>query len=270
MSHWLALVIGNTRLHWALFEQDMLLAAWHSPYLSQQQIQNFNHPELQFASWQAVIAQTPTLDAIPFKALPELWIASVVPQQTADWQEIPAAQFLENQRIPLQGVYATLGLDRLLTLWGAGLTYGWPALVIDAGTAVTFTAGVEGRFIGGAILPGLSLQLKALTQHTAALPAIALASQAPERWATNTVEAMQSGVFHTVLAGVLDYCRDWQQRYPESRLILTGGDGERLYTAIQHRTPGNVFGVRYDANLMFWGIRAYRALAQGRDLTAIG
>jgi type III pantothenate kinase len=46
-------------------------------------------------------------------------------------------------------------------LRGAGVLHGWPCMVVDAGTALTFTrGGTDGLLLGGAILPGLGLSLK--------------------------------------------------------------------------------------------------------------
>jgi type III pantothenate kinase len=68
-----------------------------------------------------------------------LYLASVVPSQTALWQTYPDVHIITLDQVPLQGVYPTLGIDRALALWGAGETWGWPMLVIDAGTALTLT-----------------------------------------------------------------------------------------------------------------------------------
>ena len=52
-----------------------------------------------------------------------------------------------------------------------GETGGFPMLVIDAGTALTFTgADANQCLVGGAILPGLRLQLASLGQKTGQLP----------------------------------------------------------------------------------------------------
>jgi type III pantothenate kinase len=86
-----------------------------------------------------------------------LSLASVVPNQTALWQDYSNVHEITLDQVPLQGIYPTLGIDRALALWGAGETWGWPMLVIDAGTALTLTGADANRcLIGGAILPGLA------------------------------------------------------------------------------------------------------------------
>ncbi|MCY7390702.1 MAG: type III pantothenate kinase, partial [Leptolyngbyaceae cyanobacterium CAN_BIN12] len=108
---WTALVIGNSRLHWAEFSGDRLQKTWHTPHVNQDQTQ-LQH---------------------------ELWIASVVPSQNHFWQAHPRTHFISLEQVPLQGMYSTFGIDRALALWGAIQTVGGPVLVIDAGTALTFT-----------------------------------------------------------------------------------------------------------------------------------
>ena len=72
-------------------------------------------------------------------------------------------EFIGLEDIPLEGLYPSLGVDRALALWGAGATWGFPCLVIDGGTALTLTGGNgDGFLVGGAILPGLRLQLQSL------------------------------------------------------------------------------------------------------------
>ena len=65
------------------------------------------------------------------------------------------------------------GVDRLLNAAAAYAKLKQACIVIDAGTCVTvdFIDG-EGVFHGGAIAPGARMQLKALHEHTAALPSI--------------------------------------------------------------------------------------------------
>jgi len=70
-----------------------------------------------------------------------------------------------------QGTYEGMGIDRLSTLSGAASQHGLPALVIDGGSALTYTAlNADGVIVGGGISPGIEMKLKALEQFTGALP----------------------------------------------------------------------------------------------------
>ncbi|GAB4133189.1 MAG: pantothenate kinase [Cyanobacteria bacterium J069] len=253
MSLWLALAIGNSRLHWAAFSDDKLLRSWDSDYWSAEAI-------AQFATKPAVLPLPISAD-FPWQAPVPLAIASVVPEQTRLWQSYPAHRLITLANVPLTNTYATLGIDRALALWGAICRLGAPVLVIDAGTALTFTAASEGnQLLGGAILPGLRLQQQALAKDTAALPAVAFSPGEPEvlpsRWAIDTPTAIRSGILHTLLAGIQDFATDWLLQNPNGAIALTGGDAPLLHHALQQRNPTLAAHIQLDPALIFRGIPA--------------
>jgi len=72
-----------------------------------------------------------------------------------------------------EGLYPTMGVDRVAVLYGAKLTYGCPVLTIDGGTAMTYAAlDKNGTIVGGGISPGAKVRLQSLHEHTGALPNI--------------------------------------------------------------------------------------------------
>ncbi|MEX0270929.1 pantothenate kinase [Leptolyngbyaceae cyanobacterium UHCC 1019] len=231
---WTALVIGNSRLHWAEFSGDRLRKTWDTPHANQDQTE--------------------------FLQNRELWIASVVPLQNQLWQAHPRAHFISLEQVPLKGMYPTFGIDRALALWGAIQTIGCPVLVIDAGTALTLTGASGDRLIGGAILPGLKLQFQSLNQGTAALPSslFPLPSSLPPRWALTTEAAIASGILHTVVAGLHSFIHDWRQTYPTSAVVLTGGDSDRIHAYLQVLHPDLADSVKLNPHLAFSGIQAIR------------
>ena len=188
-----------------------------------------------------------------------LYLASVVPAQTTIWQRYPFANEIVPEQIPLLGLYPSLGIDRALALLGAGTKLGWPVLTIDAGTALTLTGADANRcLVGGAILPGLRLQLKSLAHNTAALPLMDLLDMTslPPRWAQNTPEAIESGIVYTILAGIQDFIAVWQQQFPESAIALTGGDSKALLTYLQVYSPVVAASAIVDPHLIFWGMHS--------------
>lgn len=247
MTDWLALVIGNTRWHWAWFADSDLKHVWHHPHLSEAPLQSF---------WSHQTRLSPSQ-----LAEIDIWAVSVVPSQAQYLEDLASVHWITN--FPLKGVYATMGLDRAATLWGAGETYGWPTLVIDGGTALTFTAGAEQTFVGGAILLGLRSHLAALHSYTAALPTIEPPDYLPSRWATDTSSSIQSGVVHTILDSIHHFIQSWRQQYFETTTLFTGGDGQYLYQLYQQKylTKQNQAlqnSTWFEPNLMFYGIAAYR------------
>ena len=99
-----------------------------------------------------------------------------------------------------------------------------PLILIDMGTATTLTAvDAAGRFVGGAIVPGLRLSMEALSQGTSQLPRVSL--EAPVKCiGTNTVASMQSGaIFGTaaMIDGMID--RMEEELGSSATVIATGG-----------------------------------------------
>ncbi len=238
----IGLSIGNSRYHWAWFLNTKLQSNWDTEYLLPDR-----YVELFPRDLQVLINQ----DRIEVAKIP-ICLISVVPNQTIIWQQLLQVKLITLADIHLSNLYPTLGIDRALAIFGAGETYGYPVLVIDGGTALTIT-GIDDRhqLIGGAILPGLRLQLRSLATGTAALPEVELPQQLPLRWSNHTSEAISSGIIHTVTAGIKDFIQDWQQLYPESQIIFTGGDGELLikYLSMEYQAI-------FDHSLVFRGLSA--------------
>lgn len=228
---WLAAVLGNTHVRWGWFQDQTLL-----------KVELFS-------------AQQP----LPWPDQTELWLAVVgsAPVPTGS----DGVHRLQLQDVPLGNLYPSLGLDRALALWAAGIHYGWPCLVIDGGTALTLTgADRAGSLVGGAILPGLGLQTQALSDHTARLPKIDWDPDLalPPRWANDTPTAICSGILYTVLAGVQSFIADWRQRGSDGPVLLTGGDGEWLYSQLQN--SGTDPNLHWDPHLVLRGIAQCRRL----------
>ena len=86
------------------------------------------------------------------------------------------------------------GPDRIANTVAVRHLYGVAAIVLDAGTALTFDViSADGEYRGGAIAPGLGVSAEALVRRTARLPKVEL--RPPKRVVgTHTVAAMQSGL----------------------------------------------------------------------------
>lgn len=248
MSEWLGLVIGNSRLHWAWFVDSVLKSAWDTSHLLEK-----------IDSSESLSKIIPHRDGIAnINSIP-IYLASVVPSQTALWLHYPQLHQITLADIPLLNTYATLGIDRALAVYGAGETYNYPCLVIDGGTALTFT-GVDRNkaFTGGAILPGLYVQFKVLHQQTAELPQV-IPSNLPPRWALDTENAIASGIIYTTIAGIHDYINSFRYQFPDSSLIVTGGDSELIVRYLQTLYPEISQQILVDNYLIFWGLRSYLA-----------
>ncbi len=236
-SHWLGLMIGNSRLHWAYFKHERLKSVWKSEHTKNYTV------------------------SLPFNLknnfpLP-LYFASVVPSQTLLWQNYQPSKLMTLADIPLKKRYPSLGIDRALAVCGAGEKYGFPCLVIDGGTALTLTGVDKQRnLVGGAILAGLSQQFVALSNSTAVLPHLTLPQHLPSRWGMNTDTAIESGIIYTLIAGIREFIVNWLEKFPDSVILFTGGDGQHLLSYLQVYDEILTLAFRYDEHLIFWGMQS--------------
>lgn len=120
-----------------------------------------------------------------------------------------------------------IGVDRLCAAVAAFDRLGVPCAIADIGTAVTVDCvDAEGKFLGGAILPGLALSAECLHTGTAELPRVDLTS--PDWvYGRDTREAIVGGLVYgargAIRALVEAYATDLGQ-WP--LVIATGGDAE--------------------------------------------
>jgi type III pantothenate kinase len=129
-----------------------------------------------------------------------------------------------------------VGVDRLLDAVAVNSrrTGGTPAVVIDAGSAVTVDLVDEsGAFLGGAILPGMRLMAEALHDYTALLPLLPPPDTTPVVPGTTTPAAMELGIFWAVAGGVALLLREYNSFCRSAiEVFLTGGDAPRLHSVI--------------------------------------
>jgi type III pantothenate kinase len=120
----------------------------------------------------------------------------------------------------------SVGADRLANAAAVAELYGFPAIVVDFGTAVTFDIVSERRsYVGGVIAPGLEAMTNFLYQRTALLPRLSL--KEPRRAVgKSTIEAMLSGAvfgYRGLVREVLARIRAEQFRRKKVYVVATGG-----------------------------------------------
>jgi type III pantothenate kinase len=131
-----------------------------------------------------------------------------------------------------------------------------PALVVMVGTAVTVDAlDGEGRFLGGLILPGFGLMLKALEMGTAGLK---VPTGEAVDFPTNTSDALMSGGA-SAIAGAVErqYRRLLARTGDEPLLMMAGGAAVKL---------AGIVDLRFETveTLIFDGLLAIQAGRTGR------
>lgn len=144
---------------------------------------------------------------------------------------------------------AEVGTDRVVNSLAARERYGAPAVVIDFGTATNFdVVDTQGRYVGGALAPGLVVALEAMASRAARLFSVELDFPA-HALAANTVEAMQSGLMFGYLSLVEGMIGRLEAEIEgEPTVISTGGLGARFAahsTMIDH----------HDAFLTLYGLK---------------
>ena len=120
----------------------------------------------------------------------------------------------------------SIGADRLANAVAVTELYGWPAIVVDFGTAATFDVVSEERsYIGGVIAPGLEAMTNFLYQRTALLPRLSL--KEPRRAVgKSTVEAMRSGAifgYRGLVREILTRIKAEQFSRKKIAIVATGG-----------------------------------------------
>jgi type III pantothenate kinase len=125
-----------------------------------------------------------------------------------------------------------VGIDRLLNAYAA-LAIASPTVVVGIGTAVTIDLiGGKNVFHGGAILPGVHLQIEALNRGTAKLPELDLPEPASPLPGKSTVEAIRTGVFWSILGAINGLRASFAYEIKPMGLdkplpvVMTGGDHE--------------------------------------------
>jgi len=120
-----------------------------------------------------------------------------------------------------------IGADRIVNAAAAYHLYGGPLIIVDFGTATTFCAVTkDGRYLGGAITPGIRVSAEALHQRAAKLPRVELVRPAAVI-GRDTMSAMQAGVLYGY-AGLVDGIVERMRKEfaPDAKVIATGGLAE--------------------------------------------
>ena len=224
----LAIDVGNTRLKWALYERahpGSLTLAHGAEFLE-------NIDKLSEGPWRelptpsAMLGCTVAADAIKLRVheqLEELW----------DLQ--PSWVYSSSSEAGLVNGYdhpTRLGADRWVAMIGArqrmlGAGAPRPIVVVMVGTAVTVEAiDTEGRFLGGFILPGHGIMLRALESGTAGLH---VPTGDVREFPTNTSDALTSGGTFAIAGAVERMVQHVQARCGKApACYMTGGAGWKM------------------------------------------
>lgn len=190
--------IGNTNIVVSIFEGDDVKASWRLATDS-------NRTSDEYVAQLLVLSAKEKLDIEKCK---RAIISSVVPSLTETFAIaveklcgikpcIMTSDVMKRGLLPI-GMNSSsaeeIGSDLICDAMGAWNMYHCANIVIDFGTALTFTVtDSSGTIQGVSIAPGLSTAMRSLFQNTAQLPQVPLESPASSL-GTTTMESIQSGV----------------------------------------------------------------------------
>jgi len=224
----LALDVGNTRLKWALYERphpDAALLAHGAEFLE-------NIDRLAEGPWARLSEPAYMLgcvvagDAIKRRVQEQMEIWEIHPH----WVVPSAAEagLINGYDHP-----SRLGADRWVAMVGARrrmLAQGGaprPLVVVMVGTAVTVEAlDQHGKFLGGFILPGHGIMLRALESGTAGLH---VPTGEVRPFPTNTSDALTSGGTYAIAGACERMVQHLKQHTgQEPQCVMTGGAGWKM------------------------------------------
>ncbi len=223
----LALDIGNTRLKWAHYaspEPGAPLLAQGAEFLE-------NIDKLAESIWATLPHPTHLLGSVVAGDA----IKRRVEEQLEIWDVTPQWVVASDAEAGLTNGYdhpSRLGADRWVAMIGAYhrmLAQGEPRpmVVVMVGTAVTVEAiSQDGRFLGGFILPGHGIMLRALESGTAGLH---VPTGDVCAFPTNTSDALTSGGTFAIAGAVECMVQHVRQHCgAEPMCVMTGGAGWKM------------------------------------------
>lgn len=221
---------GNTSVSFAVFAKNNLCAKWRAS-------SSMKRTADEWVVWLTGLMSISGLDSAKINAS---IISCVVPSSLSDLRDL-CTQHLGHQ--PLVVGYdkldlgldvevdnpAEVGADLLVASAAAKHFYGAPCLVLDMGTATTLSlVNHHGNFAGVAIAPGLNHSMQSLTDNAARLPQVNWVKP-QDVIGTNTVTAMQGGIFWGYMGSIENLIRRASEQYLENhpeaqiKVLATGG-----------------------------------------------
>lgn len=128
-------------------------------------------------------------------------------------------------KLPIQAIRPNeIGSDLMCNVLAAYSKFHGPAIVVDFGTALTFTVVDEqGKLLGVNIVPGLQTAIRSLFTHTSKLPQVEL--KLPESaLGKNTIHAIQAGVLYGytgLVKGMIEAIE--KETKLKFKIVATGG-----------------------------------------------
>lgn len=219
--------VGNSNVKFAVFQQGKLLHKLTT---------ELNHFDDTF---KLVKRDFPTIEKTIVSSVAKLEASQVERLKKQDNVLILDSEV----KLPFKNSYKTpktLGVDRM-ALVGAAVHQipNANVLIIDVGTCITYDfITSDNEYLGGAISPGIRLRYQSLHNLTANLPL--LDTEIPKAIiGDSTSSAIHSGVINGVLKEIDGIIEEYQKKYPDLTVILTGGDTNFLSNQLKNSIFAN-------------------------------
>ncbi|MFV1992610.1 MAG: type III pantothenate kinase [Acidiferrobacterales bacterium] len=194
--------IGNSRLKWAL-DEEQILQSGIVGMTDNDLVAKLHH------QWQQLQPELAVLCSVAGEQITETISATIRENWSCPLHKITVC----DNALGVTNAYtvpAQLGADRWVALFAARKLVPGPVCIVDCGTAITVDVMDEkGQHLGGAILPGTNLQRQMLKQETAGVDwqklksARLLLGQFPGLPIKSTTAAVEYGTSYG-LAGAID------------------------------------------------------------------
>ena len=144
-------------------------------------------------------------------------------------------EFIDLPFINLYKTKNTLGHDRIALVSAAAVNFpDQNILIIDAGTCITYDfKNSKNEYLGGSISPGLMIRFKALNSETVNLPLLKTYLN-NKLIGNDTNSSIISGVVNGLISEIDGIINQYQERFKNIKIILTGGDSDFLLNKIKN------------------------------------
>ena len=226
--------IGNTRVKVAVFDVETLV--YNQIYDSVLKRENIEYISARYPIDRAIVSQVgPLMD---YDSL---------------FADISYKILSADLKLPIQNLYktpATLGSDRLAAAVGAVALYpNQNNLVIDMGTCITLDfVSSHNEYLGGAIMPGISMKFKALHTFTDKLPLLTFDNgDEVDIVGDDTRSSIFTGIINGTTMELEGFVERYVEKFGKMNIIFTGGDA--IYFEKRVKFPNFV-----NSNLLLVGL----------------
>ncbi|MFA5765197.1 MAG: type III pantothenate kinase [Bacilli bacterium] len=244
----LCIDIGNTNIVFGVFKEDKLLNSFRLETNYHKTIDEYGLKFIEMIKYMGH----------ELKEIDGVVIASVVPQLDGIFAKM-IGKYINLEPLFVNSGIKTginvkidspkqLGADILVGAVAAVNKYMAPVIIIDMGTAITFTyVNVNKELLGGIIAPGIRTSYNSLIKKASRLEEVNI-ERPKSVVGKDTVSAIQSGMIFGTSALIDGLIKQLKKEKGGSPVIITGGEARFILTALEEKAY-------YEEDLMLEGLK---------------